>query len=156
MRFPEGVIFAIARDCNGKANPITIGWTMPVSFSPDIMAIVVNSERYSAEAVRHSKCFTIVFPSEDMTDAALFFGSKTGRDTDKLAEADVVYEPASKIDSVILTDAVANFECELESEITKAGNIVFFGNVVASHVNTYPQKRLYTLSIDKGYHLGGV
>jgi len=76
-KYPEQVVIAIAKDKKGKANPVTLGWTMIVSGNPPMMAIAVAKKHYSIEAVTHSKCFTIAFPSLDMADAALFFGSKS-------------------------------------------------------------------------------
>ncbi len=153
-KYPEQVVIAIAKDKNGKANPITLGWTMIVSGSPPMMAIAVAKTHYSIEALTHSKCFTIAFPSSDMADAALFFGSKSGRDTDKFAEFDCKTEPAKAIDSVLLTDAVANFECTLESQMPAGDHIIFVGKVVSSHINTEPKKRLYTTG--PGHKLGSV
>ncbi len=151
-KYPEQVVTAIAKDKNGKANPVTLGWTMIVSGSPPMMAIAVAKTHYSIEAITHSKCFTIAFPSSEMAEAALFFGSKSGRDTDKFAEFDCKTEPAISIDSVLLTDAVANFECTLESQMPAGDHIIFVGKVVCSHINTEPKKRLYT--IGPGHKLG--
>ena len=158
-KYPEQVVIAIAKDKNGKANPITLGWTMIVSGQPPMMAIAVAAKHYSIETVRHSKCFTIAYPSSEMADAALFFGSRSGRDTDKFAEFDAQHgqvhcntESAKAIDSVLLTDAVANFECTLESETLAGDHIIFVGKIVRSHVNTEPKKRLYT--IGPGHKLG--
>jgi flavin reductase (DIM6/NTAB) family NADH-FMN oxidoreductase RutF len=151
-KYPEQVVIAIAKDKNGKANPVTLGWTMIVSGNPPMMAIAVAKTHYSIEAVTHSKCFTIAFPSSEMSDAALFFGSKSGRDTDKFAEFDCKTEPANAIDSVLLTDAVANFECTLESQMPAGDHIIFVGKIVSSHINTEPKKRLYT--IGPGHKLG--
>jgi len=151
-KYPEQVVIAIAKDKNGKANPITLGWTMIVSGSPPMMAIAVAKTHYSIEAITHSKSFTIAFPSSDMADAALFFGSKSGRDTDKFAEFDCKTEPAKAIDSLLLTDAVANFECTLESQMPAGDHIIFVGKVVSSHINTEPKKRLYTTG--PGHKLG--
>lgn len=151
-KYPEQVVIAIARDKNGKANPITLGWTMIVSGEPPMMAIAVASTHYSIETIRHSKCFTISFPSSDMADVALFFGSRSGRDFDKLANCDCKTKPAKRIDSVLLTDAVANFECELESETVAGDHITFVGRIVTSHINTEPKKRLYTTA--PGHKLG--
>ncbi len=151
-KYPEQVVIAIAKDKNGKANPITLGWTMIVSGNPPMMAIAVAKTHYSIEAITHSKCFTIAFPSSDMADAALFFGSKSGRDTDKFAEFDCKTGPAKSIDSVLLTDAVANFECKLESQMPAGDHIIFVGEIVSSHINTEPKKRLYT--IGPGHKLG--
>jgi len=151
-KYPEQVVIAIAKDKNGKANPITLGWTMIVSGNPPMMAIAVAKTHYSIEAITHSKCFTIAFPSSDMADAALFFGSKSGRNTDKFAEFDCKTEPAKAIDSLLLSDAVANFECTLESQIPAGDHIIFVGKIVCSHINTEPKKRLYTTG--PGHKLG--
>jgi len=151
-KYPEQIVIAIAKDRNGKANPITLGWTMIVSGTPPMMAIAVAATHYSIECLKYSKCFTIAFPSADMADAALFFGSKSGRDFDKLTNSDCKTEPAKQIDSVLLTDAVANFECTLESQTTAGDHIIFVGKVVAAHTNTESKKRLY--SIAPGHKLG--
>jgi len=151
-KYPEQVVIAIAKDKNGKANPVTLGWTMIVSGTPPMMAIAVAKKHYSIEAVTHSKCFTIAFPSAEMAEAALFFGSRSGRDTNKFAEFDCPTEPAKEIDSMLLSDAVANFECTLESQMPAGDHIVFIGRIVCSHVNTEPKQRLYT--VGPGHKLG--
>jgi len=153
-KYPEQVVIAIAKDKYGKANPITLGWTMIVSGEPPMMAIAVAKGHYSIKTIRFSKCFTIAFPSSQMADAALFFGSISGRDTDKFAEFDCKIEPAKAIDSVLLCDAVANFECKLEWQKAAGDHIVFVGRVIASHVNTKHKKRLYTIA--PGHKLGPV
>lgn len=151
-KYPEQVVIAIAKDKNGKANPVTLGWTMIVSGDPPMMAIAVASSHYSIETVRFSKCFTIAFPSSDMAEAALFFGSKSGRETDKFAESNCKTEPAKEIDSLLLTEAVANFECDLVSETPAGDHIIFIGQIVASHCNTESTKRLYT--VGPGHKMG--
>jgi len=151
-KYPEQVVIAIAKDRNGKANPVTLGWTMIVSGSPPMMAIAVAKKHYSVEAITHSKCFTIAFPSAQMAEAALFFGSKSGRDTDKFAEFACETEPAKAIDSVLLADAVANFECTLESQVPAGDHMIFIGKIICSHMNAEPKQRLYT--IGPGHKLG--
>ena len=142
------------KDAAGRANPVTLGWTMIVSGTPPMMAIAVAKKHYSIEAITHSKSFTIAFPSAEMAEAALFFGSRSGRDTDKFAEFDCKTAPAKSIDSVLLADAVANFECTLESQVPAGDHIVFIGQIVCSHMNTEPKKRLYTIA--PGHKLGPV
>ncbi len=153
-KYPEQVVIAIAKDKNGKANPVTLGWTMTASGKPAMLAIAVAAGHYSTGCIRHSKCFSLAFPSSEQGEAALFFGSRSGRDIDKLAEFDCAAEPAEKIDSVLLSDAVANFECELESETVVGDHVIFVGRVVCSHINTEAKKRLYT--IGPGHKLGPV
>ena len=151
-KYPEQLVIAIARDRQGKANPVTLGWTMIVSGNPPMMAIAVAKKHYSIEAITHSECFTIAFPSSEMAEAALFFGSKSGREIDKLAEFECETAPAEEIDSLLLAEAAANFECTLESQVPAGDHIVFIGRVICSHINTEPKKRLYT--IGPGHKLG--
>ena len=120
-KYPEQVVIAIAKDRNGKANPITLGWTMIASHEPPMMA--------------------------------LFFGSRSGREVDKFAEFECATAPAAEIDSVLLSDAAANFECTLESHMIAGDHVIYVGNVVAAHVNTESLGRLYT--VGPGHKLGG-
>ena len=109
-KFPEAVAYAIAKDEKGIANPITLGWVMCTSHQPPMFAISVAFQRYSYDAIRHSKCFTVVFPNEEQGKEALFFGTHSGRDMDKLKQFGCATTSTTEIDSVILNNAVANFE----------------------------------------------
>ncbi len=153
-KYPEAAVFVIARDKNKKPNPMTVGWCTTVSGEPAMMAVAITGKRYTAEAIRHSKCFTIVFPDANMSDLALYFGTKSGSEVDKLKNKDVTTIPAVKIDSVIMADAVANFECKLVREVETGDHILFIGEVVASHVNTSKKNRLYT--VGPGGKMGAV
>ncbi|KPJ52716.1 MAG: hypothetical protein AMS16_05985 [Planctomycetes bacterium DG_58] len=153
-KYPEQVVIAMAKDASGKPNPITLGWTMITSGTPPMMAISVGRTRHSLEAIRGAGEFVIAFPSEDMADEALFYGTKSGRDMDKLKEFGAETVPAEKIDCVLLANAVANFECVLRAELTTGDHVIFAGEIVASHVNAQGKRRLYTLG--SGYKMGGV
>jgi flavin reductase (DIM6/NTAB) family NADH-FMN oxidoreductase RutF len=144
-KFPEGVVYAVARDAAGKASPITLGWSMQVSMDPPMWAIALRPERYTTGCIRHAGCFTLVMPSVEMSADALFFGTKSGRDIDKFAARSTKLLPASRIDSVLLEDAVANFECVLEGEMEAGDHIILTGRVVASHTNPELCQRLYVV-----------
>lgn len=154
LKYPEQVVIAIARDPQGKYNPITLGWSMIASHNPPMMAIGVGKTRYSLEAIRQAGEFVVAFPSEHQADEAMLFGTKSGRDTDKLSEADAAIEPAESIDCVLLSDAVANFECKLIGELETGDHVVFAGEVVRTHVNEQVLNRLYT--VGPGHTLGGL
>jgi flavin reductase (DIM6/NTAB) family NADH-FMN oxidoreductase RutF len=149
-RFPEQIAIAVAKDPAGKYNPITLSWVMPTSIDPPMMAIAVGKERHSAAALRHARSFVLSLPSDRMKSDVLFHGTKSGRNMDKLAECGTKTQPATKIDSVLLADAVANYECELVYEHAAGDHIIFVGRVVASHVNQDPAaRRIYTLGNER-------
>ena len=82
-----------------------------------------------------------------MAEDALFFGSHSGREVDKLKERGTATEPASEVATVLLSDAVANFECEVASELETGDHVLIVGRIVASHVNADASvRRLYTLA----------
>ncbi len=154
-KYPEQLVIALAKEASGKVNPITIGWTMLTSHEPPMMAISVGTQRYSLEVIRGAGEFVISFPSEFQHDAAYLFGTKSGRDGfDKLAAAGIATVPATKIDCLMLDEAVANFECRLASEHITGDHVVFVGEVLASHVNPDMEDRLYTVA--SGFRMRGI
>ena len=153
-KYPEQIVIGIARDRQGKHNPITLGWTMIVSHEPPMMAVAIGKTRYSLQAFRHAREFVIAFPSQHQQEEAMLFGTKSGREIDKLGVAGCSVAPANKIDSVLLADAVANFECKLSGELEAGDHVIFVGEVVCSHLNDRPLNRLYT--VGEGFQMAGL
>ena len=154
-RYPEQVVIALARDAAGKVDPITIGWTMTAAKEPPMIAVAAARQRYFLEAARAAQAFVVALPSERMAMEAKFFGTRSGRDMDKLTECPIRTQAAHEIDGVISRDAVANFECRLESETEAGDHVILLGRVVASHVNEEEDlRRLFT--VGPGYEMGAV
>ncbi len=153
-RNPREVCIAIARDEQGKFNPITLGMMMTPSIRPPIFAVSIGRNQYSVGAFRRSREFVVALPSVAQHDETVLYGTKSGRVMDKLAAAGAKTQPAEVIEGVLLADAVANFECKLVAEVEAGDHIVFFGEVVATHVNETPQSRLYI--VGPGHAMGGL
>jgi flavin reductase (DIM6/NTAB) family NADH-FMN oxidoreductase RutF len=154
-RYPEQVVIALSRDAAGKVDPVAISWAMTASRRPPMIAIAVERTRYFLEAARASRAFVVALPSTAMAMETRFFGTRSGRDMEKLAECPIRTQPAREIGGVIARDALANFECVLESETGAGDHVVLLGRVVASHVNEDEAlERLFSLG--SGYQLGAV
>lgn len=153
-KYPEQVVIVLAKEKSGRVNPITLGWTMPTSHEPPMMAFSVGLRRYSLGVLRAAKECVIVYPSELQAKETLMFGTKSGRDTDKLKLSGLKTVPATVVDCVLLNDAVANFECRLIHELETGDHVIFAGEIVASFVNPEAPGRLYT--VGKGYKMGGL
>ena len=54
-KYPEQVAIAIAKDPQGKHNPIALGWVMQTSHSPPMLAFSVGLTRYSLGVIRAAK-----------------------------------------------------------------------------------------------------
>jgi flavin reductase (DIM6/NTAB) family NADH-FMN oxidoreductase RutF len=153
-KYPEQVVIAIAKEADGKYNPITLGWCMCTSIKPPMLAISVGKTRHSLEVIRQAGAFVVSFPSEEQTDESLFYGTKSGRDLDKIKEFGGQTEAGKQVDCVILTDAVANFECKLAGELDTGDHVIFAGEVVASYINTEEKIRVYQAA--GGYVMKGI
>ncbi len=151
-RPPREVVIGIAKDAQGKYNPITLGMFTHVANDPPVLAVGIAKQQYSLAAFRLSKEFVIALPSESQAEETMLYGTKSGRDCDKLSVARAKTVPATKIDCVLLADAAANYECKLIAETAVGNHVVLFGEVLAAHLADPPVRRLYILG--PGYRMG--
>jgi len=93
-KYPEQVVIVLAKEKSGRVNPISISWTIPTSHVPPMMASSVGKTRYSLKVIREAGEFVIAYPSEKQERETLLFGTKSGRDTDKLALSGISTVPA--------------------------------------------------------------
>ncbi len=146
-KYPEAISLAIVRDAGGKYNPIPLGWMMMTSREPPLLAISIGKTRYSLEALRQTREFVLAFPPSTMGPEILQFGTASGRNADKLADTPVATQPAGKIDGLLLTDAAANFECRVISEMQTGDHVLFVAEVVGAYVNVDESvRRLYSVA----------
>jgi flavin reductase (DIM6/NTAB) family NADH-FMN oxidoreductase RutF len=151
-RSPREVVIGLAKDVHGKYNPITLGMFTHVAINPPVLAVSIANEQYSLQAFRLAREFVIALPSAAQADEALLYGTKSGRDCDKLALAKAEVQPATRIDCVLLSAAAANYECRLIQDVTIGDHAVLFGQVVATHLHDPPLPRLYV--VGPGHRMG--
>ena len=65
-------------------NSMTAGWGgLGILFKPSTWC-VLRANRYTLELIREEQSYTMCYFDDEYKDAVLYFGSKTGRDTDKM------------------------------------------------------------------------
>ncbi|MDD2598092.1 MAG: flavin reductase family protein [Kiritimatiellae bacterium] len=155
LKYPEQVVLVVTCGRDGRKNVMAVGWTAIASGDPLMFMLGIDDAAYTYELIRATQSFVVAFPSEGMAAAVLHAGTVHGHKRDKLAESGLATTPALRVPAPLLTDAVANFECELV-EIVQPGDCpLVFGRVVAAHTNTDPSlRRLYT--VGPGHTMGGV
>jgi len=153
-KYPEQTAIVLARENTGKVNPITLGWVMFTSHNPPMMAFSVGITRYSLKVIRQAREFVIAFPTELQSRETLLFGTSSGRDIDKLKMSGIKTAPARKVNSLLVEEAAANFECRLIGEFPTGDHVIFVGEVIASHINPDAPGRLYT--VGAGYKMAGI
>jgi flavin reductase (DIM6/NTAB) family NADH-FMN oxidoreductase RutF len=111
-------VYVIGVSDGERKDAFTAAWIMPASFDPLLLAISINPENASYELLHASGWFTVNILKQGQLDLARHFGTKSGRDQDKLAR---MRTRPGRAGSPILEDALAYFECELEGR-TRAGD----------------------------------
>jgi flavin reductase (DIM6/NTAB) family NADH-FMN oxidoreductase RutF len=146
-KYPEQVVLITCVDTNGRPNVMTAGWAMFCSGSPTMVAVAIGKTRYTHAQILATKEFVFALPGEDMKDAVMLCGTKSGRDTDKFKEAKLTARPGLQVKAPLIEQCGVNLECRLESTLDTGSHTIFAGRVVQAWVSgAEPEKkRLFNL-----------
>ena len=129
------VALAVVELPDASANVITLEWFMKTSIKLPLFAISVGHERFSHPALQENRYFNLVIPSTEMREDVIYFGTKSGRDLNKLKERKIDFIPGKYRKLPILKDAVANFECKIITQVNSGDHTIFVGEVKYSWVD---------------------
>ena len=147
-----GILLTAKAD--GKVNPMTIGWgTVGVNWSKPVFAAYVRQSRYTHQLLDANPFFTVNVPYGEYDRSVLgLCGTKSGRDTDKLAEAgltpvapEVISVPGLKEWPLTLECRVIYREEQTAARLPEAlrrrfysveaeDHIAYFGEIVAAYL----------------------
>ncbi|MBC8385736.1 MAG: flavin reductase family protein [Candidatus Cloacimonetes bacterium] len=136
IKKPAKIAIAVVNDKNNKANLITLEWFMRTSIDPPMFAISIGHTRYSYECLQNFRFFNLCFPSREMRNEALICGTKSGREMDKLIETKLEWFKGRLARLPIIKNAVANFECEVVTQVKSGDHTIFVGDVKHSWLDT--------------------
>lgn len=114
-----------------RRNAFTAAWLMQVSFDPLLLALSVNPGHASFPLLVGSGGFAVSVLSRDQLDLARHFGTRSGRETDKLAG---VSWRADRTGAPILAGAVAYLECRLTGRIPAGDHEIVIARPVAGEL----------------------
>ena len=112
-----------------RLNGLAIAWLSQVSYNPPLVMISVGPERFTHDLIKTSGVFAISIMDESGMETARFFGSVSGRNTDKFKD----YKYFTKQTGCpILNNATAYLDCKVVSSVTTGDHTVFIGEVLGS------------------------
>ena len=114
-----------------RRNAFTAAWLMQVSFDPLLLALSVNPGHASFPLLVGGGGFAVSVLSRDQLDLARHFGTRSGRETDKLAG---VSWRAGRTSAPILAEAVAYLECRLTGRIPAGDHEIVIARPVAGEI----------------------
>ena len=98
-----------------KINTMTIGWgSIGYIWSKHIFTAFVRYSRYTHEIIENSKDFTVSIPLDNSLNKELgFCGTKSGRDTDKIKDANLSLREGEAVESPIIDNCKLHIECKI-------------------------------------------
>ena len=142
---PYPYVLAVTIDKNNRANIIGLGWWTIVSWNPKMIAISIGKERYSHDCIENCKEFVLCFPSEEQKDAAWLCGKKSGRNTDKFSETELIPIPAKIVKPPLIEGSTVAYECKVVNKIETGDHTLYIGKVVSIHGSPEKTSHLYSI-----------
>ena len=110
---PKGAFLTTSE--NGKPNTMTIAWgNIGFMWKKPVFTIMVRQSRYTHHLLEKTPAFTVSIPTDDtMKEALGICGSKSGRDLDKIAAANLSLQPGKEISVPVIQGCGLHFECKI-------------------------------------------
>ena len=129
-RLTQGV-YVVGVSDGEERDAFTAAWVMQVSFEPLLLALSINPDHASYPLLHAGRGFTVNVLKQGQLDLARRFGTRSGRDEDKLAG--IPWRPG-RTGAPILEDALAYFDCELSGEMGAGDHDLTLGRVTGGRI----------------------
>ena len=124
-------VYAVGVADGERRDIFTAAWVMQASFDPLLLTLSINPRNASYELLHAGGGFTVNVLKQGQLELARRFGTRSGREEDKLAG--IRWRPG-KTGAPILEDSLAYFECELSRRHAAGDHELVLGRVIAGKV----------------------
>ena len=108
-----GPVVLLTTSRAGRDNVMAMSWHMMVEFTPPLVACVVSEADYSFAALRATRQCVIAVPAAKLAKTVVAIGNCSGRTTDKFAAFGLTRVPARRVNAPLVSECLANLECEV-------------------------------------------
>jgi flavin reductase (DIM6/NTAB) family NADH-FMN oxidoreductase RutF len=120
-------VYVVGVAAGDRRDGFTAAWVMQASFDPLLLALSINSSNASYELLHAGGGFAVNVLKQGQLDLARRFGTRSGRDEDKLAG--IRWRPG-RAGAPILEQALAYFDCEIAGRHRAGDHELVLGRVV--------------------------
>ena len=124
-------VYVVGVADGGRRDAFTAAWVMQVSFDPLLLALSVNPQNASYPLLRAGGGFAVSVLKQGQLELARRFGTRSGRDEDKLAG--VSWRPG-RGGAPIFEEALAYLDCELTESLPVGDHELVVGRVVDGRI----------------------
>ena len=115
---------------DGKPNVADIAWGGICCLKPPCVAISLQKARYSHGNIVERKAFTVNVPSEKYLKEADYFGTISGKDSDKFKETGLTSAKSKLVDAPYVKEFPLVLECKLLHTIEIEMHTEFIGEII--------------------------
>jgi flavin reductase (DIM6/NTAB) family NADH-FMN oxidoreductase RutF len=120
-------VYVIGVADGGRRDGFTAAWVMQTSFDPLLLALSINPENASYQPLHAGAGFTVNVLKRGQLELARRFGTRSGREEDKLAG--IRWRPG-RAGAPILEEALAYFDCELAGRMPAGDHELVLGRII--------------------------
>ena len=123
----------VGAQLENQINCMACAWHTALSFNPPLFGVLISKKRLTHQVVFKAREFTMNFISAERVKLSAQMGRKSGHDMDKIQEFETKLSPAKIINTPILEEAYASFECRVAEIRAYGDHDLFVGEVLAIH-----------------------
>lgn len=115
-----------------RENCMAVAWHSSLSHNPPMYGVSITPPRFTHHLISEAGEFVVNFVPFTSVKKVAAVGGRSGKDTDKFSEFGLMKDDPLVIESPILRDAYAAYECKLVSDDKYGDHTWFVGEVVAA------------------------
>ena len=123
----------VGAQSENQINYMACAWHTALSFNPPLFGVLISKKRLTHKLIFEAREFTMNFISVERVKLSAQLGRKSGQDLDKVKELEVKLSPAKIVNSPVLEEAYASFECKVADIRAYGDHDLFVGEVLAIH-----------------------
>lgn len=135
LHYYPSLVAVIAVKAGDRTNLMAAGWHLALSFAPPLYGVAISPKRHTYDLVKEAGEFTVNFLPGHAFEKISQVGGTSGRDLDKFAHFGITTEPPVQIQSPILADAYASYECKLVDLRPYGDHDLAVGEIVQWHTD---------------------
>jgi flavin reductase (DIM6/NTAB) family NADH-FMN oxidoreductase RutF len=124
-------VYVVGVAAGDRRDGFTAAWVMQASFDPLLLALSINPDNASYELLHEGGGFTVNILKQGQLELARLFGTRSGRNEDKLAG--IRWRPG-RTGAPILEQALAYFDCQLSGRHRAGDHELVLGRVVEGKI----------------------
>jgi flavin reductase (DIM6/NTAB) family NADH-FMN oxidoreductase RutF len=124
-------VYVVGVAAGERRDGFTAAWVMQASFEPLLLALSINPDNASYELLHAGGGFTVNVLKQGQLELARLFGTRSGRQEDKLAG--IRWKPG-RTGAPILDQSLAYFDCRLTGRHRGGDHELVFGQVVDGRI----------------------